>query len=52
MLFSTNLRQWGPRALELGVATELELRRLATGLDGMLTGDATGTVTGGCARSC
>ena len=44
-LFAPNLRQWGDRALELGVAGEMELRRLATGLDGMATGDAHGTVT-------
>ena len=45
VLFAPNLRQWGQRALELGVAGEHQLRRLATGLDGMLTGDAPGTVT-------
>lgn len=44
-LFAPNLRQWGHRALELGVAEETELRRLATGLEGMATGDAQGTVT-------
>lgn len=44
-LFAPNLRQWGPRALESGVAQELDIRRLATGLDGLLTGDGGGTVS-------
>lgn len=44
-LFAPNLRQWGPRALELGVANETDLGRLRTSLEGMATGDAGGIVT-------
>lgn len=43
-LFLPNLARWGPRAVELGTATERDLQRLQVGLEGLLGGGGSGSV--------